>query len=186
PKASRQFRAPEDSSRPARRPPAPSRDDGISSTKHWWPLPPSGREQEGETRFRTARQLRISRTRSRTRDMRSRRRRRWAPRSPGCNGARVRACAGLTPARNAVASPLPVFPDQFRSPRAVRALAGANGCRPRGNLRPAHSGAFRQHPPRFLLARYAAKASLQPEPLGYLVIEVADDDGRHGDDIIPR
>ncbi len=64
------------------------------------------------------------------------------------------------------------------------ALAGANGRRPRGNLRPAHSRALGEDSPRLLLDRYAAKAGLQAQALGHLVIEIPDDDRRHSVDIV--
>jgi hypothetical protein len=66
----------------------------------------------------------------------------------------------------------------------VGALAGANGRRPRGNFRSAHLRTLGEDSPRLLLDRYAAEASLQPQPLGYFVIEIPDDDRRHGVDIV--
>jgi hypothetical protein len=63
-------------------------------------------------------------------------------------------------------------------------LAGANSRRPRGNLGSAHACAVGEDSPRFLLDRYAAKAGLQPQPLGHLVIEIPDDDCRHNVDIV--
>jgi hypothetical protein len=63
-------------------------------------------------------------------------------------------------------------------------LAGANGRGPRGDLRSTHPRALGEDSPRLLLDRYAAKAGLEPQPLGYLVIEIPDYDRRHSVDIV--
>jgi hypothetical protein len=83
-----------------------------------------------------------------------------------------------------VASSLPILPDQLHSTGAVGTLAGANGRRPRGDLRSAHPRALGKDTPSLLLDRHAAETRLLPQPLGYLVIEIPDDDRRHGVDIV--
>jgi hypothetical protein len=83
-----------------------------------------------------------------------------------------------------VGSSLPIFPDQFHSTGAVGTLAGANGRRPLGDLRSAHPRALGEDAPRLLLDRHAAETRLLPQPLGYLVIEIPDDDRRHDGDIV--
>lgn len=78
------------------------------------------------------------------------------------------------------ASPLSIFSDQIDTTRAVRALAGADRRRPSRDLAAADPGTLREKTPRFLLYRHAAKPCLQPQALGDLVVEVANDDRRHG------
>jgi hypothetical protein len=106
-------------------------------------------------------------------------------RNPICStrlyiAGRARACAGSQAGSFGVASSLPTLPDQLHSTGAVGTLAGANGRRPRGDLRSAHPRALGEDAPCFLLDRHAVEAGLQPQPFGYFVVEVPDDDRRHG------
>jgi hypothetical protein len=63
-------------------------------------------------------------------------------------------------------------------------LARADGRGPRGDLGPADLRAFCQDSPRLLLDRDAAVTRLQTQALNHFVIQVSDDDRRHGGDII--
>jgi hypothetical protein len=62
----------------------------------------------------------------------------------------------------------------------VRALARADHGSPGSDLGPARSGALRENAAGLLFDRHTAEASLQPQALGDLVIEISDDDRSHG------
>lgn len=77
------------------------------------------------------------------------------------------------------ASSLSIFSDQIHPARPVRTLARPDPGRPCRDLRTAWSGTVREDPSDLLLDRHAPQTSLQPQALSHLVIEIADDDGRH-------
>src|SRR5262249_38645314 len=142
--------------------------------------PPSGRGRRALGRMRAAAPLPTDLARWRTTGTRSRRPRRRAPPparyTAGGAGGRGRLVAA---AADASASPLPVLADEVDSARAVTALPGADLRGTDGDLRTAQPSALCQESPGLLLDRDIAKASLEPETLGHIVVEIADDDGRH-------
>jgi hypothetical protein len=86
---------------------------------------------------------------------------------------------GPGPVAEPAASPLPIFSDQIDASRSMRALAGPDRRRACSDLGAAQLRTFREKAPRLLLHGHTAKAGLQPQALGDLVVEVADDDRRH-------